>query len=244
MYWSRKYRIHKCNASKELGRQYYHGLPKSNKDKKCVSNLPNCNVMTHGREGPIRNNIVPNDSLFENSTNCGRSRKTVIKSGLQPKKGKKYCFDYNQYLKNKRHITYEEKLPSSMPKPEVVIQGQVWPPPNNMYTTTFGHGGKCGIPDKCNDNLTIYNPNNKKYRKQGAVSSSTRLDRLKLNTIVGSKKCPAPNNQIPQCKGVYENSFSRFVPYKGLYNEINKENCEPQIRARRRVLGNINNFLC
>tara|TARA_B100000424_G_scaffold129947_1_gene98482 strand:- start:1933 stop:2625 length:693 start_codon:yes stop_codon:yes gene_type:complete len=230
MYWSRKYRVHRCNASKQWGRQFYDGIPKSQKNKKCVSNLPNCNVMTHGREGQIRNTILPNDSLFKNSTNCGRSRKQLITSGLQPKKGKDYCFDYNQYLKNKRHMTYEEKLPSSMP--------------STGTTVTYGHGGSCGIFDKCNDHLTVYKPNNHKFRQQGAVSSSTRLDRLKLNTIVGSKKCPAPNNQLPVCKGIYENSFGRFVPYKGLYNEQHPENCEPQIRARRRVLGNINNFLC
>ena len=230
MYWSRKYRIHKCNASKQLGRQYYDGLPKSEKNKKCVSNLPNCNVMTHGREGQIRTEILPNDLLFKNSTHCGRSRKKIITSGMQPKKGKDYCFDYNQYLKNKRHKTYEENLPTSMP--------------NNNVTTTYGHGGKCGIFDKCNDHLTIYNPNNKKFRNQGAVSSSTRLDRLKLNTIVGSKQCPgAAVNEIPECKGIY-NSLTRFTPYKGLYNGQHPENCEPQIRARRKVMGNINSFLC
>jgi hypothetical protein len=228
MYWSRKYRVHKCNASKQLGRQYYDGLPKSDKSKKCVSNLPNCNAMTHGREGQIRNTILPTDSLFKNSTNCGRSRKRIITSGLQPKKGKKYCFDYNQYLKNKRHMTYEEKLPSSMP---TMNQSQ-----------TFGHGGNCGVVDKCNDHLTVYKPNNNKFRQQGAVSSSTRLDRLKLNTIIGGKKCDQSNP--PKCGGIYPNSFGRFVPYKGLYNTQHPENCEPQIRARRRVLGNINNFLC
>ena len=61
MYWSRKYRIHRCNASKQWGRQYYNGIPKSEKNKKCVSNLPNCNVMTHGREGKIRTEILPNN---------------------------------------------------------------------------------------------------------------------------------------------------------------------------------------
>jgi len=231
MYWSRKYRIHRCNASKQWGRQYYDGIPKSDKNKKCVSNLPNCNVMTHGREGQIRTEILPNDLLYKNSTHCGRSRKNVITSGLQPKKGKKYCFDYNQYLKNKRHKTYEQKLPSSMPSIGTDV--------------TYGHGGSCGIFHKCNDNLTIYNPNNKKFRKQGAVCSSTRLDRLKLNTIIGSKKCPTLNaNAQPECKGIYQNSFNRFTPYKGLYNTEHPENCEPQIRARRKVLGNINSFLC
>lgn len=231
MYWSRKYKIHRCNASKQWGRQYYNGIPKSEKNKKCVSNLPNCNAMTHGREGQIRTEILPNNSLFQNSTNCGRSKKTVIKSGLQPKKGKEYCYDYNQYLKNKRHMTYEEKIPSSMPSTGTAV--------------TYGHGGSCGMFDKCNDHLTIYNPNNLKYRQQGAVSSSTRLDRLKLNTIVGGKRClPWAANVAPRCKGKYPNSFGRYVKEKDIYNTQHPEKCYPQIKARRKVLGNINSFLC
>ena len=38
--------------------------------------------------------------------------------------------------------------------------------------------------------VTIYKPNNKKFSKQGAVSSGSRLDRLKLDTIKsGNSKC-------------------------------------------------------
>ena len=47
------------------------------------------------------------------------------------------------------------------------------------------------IPGKCGttrgENVTIYKPNNKKFQVQGAVSSGSRLERLKLDTIQGSR---------------------------------------------------------
>ena len=44
---------------------------------------------------------------------------------------------------------------------------------------------------ECNNvnHSVIWKPNNEKYNVQGAVSGSSRLDRLKLDTIRGSKKC-------------------------------------------------------
>ena len=37
------------------------------------------------------------------------------------------------------------------------------------------------------ENITVYKPNNKKFKVQGAVSSGSRLERLKLDTIQGSR---------------------------------------------------------
>ena len=37
------------------------------------------------------------------------------------------------------------------------------------------------------ENITVYKPNNKKFQVQGAVSSGSRLERLKLDTIQGSR---------------------------------------------------------
>ena len=71
------------------------------------------------------------------------------------------------------------------------------------------------------------------------------LDRLKLNTIVGGKRClPWAANVAPRCKGKYPNSFGRYVLEKDVYNTQHPEKCYPQIKARRKVLGNINSFLC
>jgi len=46
------------------------------------------------------------------------------------------------------------------------------------------------------ENITVYKPNNKKFQVQGAVSSGSRLERLKIETIQGSRirTCRAPGN--------------------------------------------------
>ncbi len=214
---SRKWRVHRRNATSALGNMN-DGLPKSNKSKVCV---PVCNIMRHGRES-LYTLILPTNSLFVNSDNCGRSQKKLIRSGLQPKKGKKYSYDYNDYLKNKKKKTYEQKIPTSMPT------GQ---------STTFGYGGTCGNNDPCNENITHYKPNNMNYRQQGAVESSTRVDRLRYDTIVSASRC-ANNNT--KCNGKYSHSFSRFTPYKGLFNENHLEPCNTQIKARRQSMGAFN----
>ena len=48
----------------------------------------------------------------------------------------------------------------------------------------FYSGGSC---TNARPNTTIYKPNNKKFKVQGAVSSGSRLERLKLDTIQGSR---------------------------------------------------------
>ena len=220
LYNSRKWRVHRRNATTTVGNMNT-GLPKSIKTKTCVKN-GDCNLMTHGRES-LYTQILPNNNLFANSDNCGRSRKQIIRSGMQPKKGKKYCYDYNDYLKNKRKKTYESKIPSSLPA--------------NGQSNTFGHGGSCGLNDPCNENVTHYNPNNMKFRQQGAVDSSSRIDRLRYETIVGESRC---KNDNTKCNGVYPHSFSRFVKYKGLFNTNHPEPCNFETEARRKAVGNFN----
>jgi len=220
LYNSRKFRVYRRNATSAVGNMNT-GLPKSTKSKACVSS-GNCNTMKHGRES-LYTQILPTNKLFVNSDNCGRSQKKLIRSGMQPKKGNKYCYDYNDYLKNKRKKTFAQKIPSSMPQ-----VGQ---------SNTFGHGGSCGLNDNCNENVTHYKPNNLNYRQQGAVDSSSRIDRLRYNTIVGSDRC---DNDNTKCNGKYANSFSRFVEYKGLFNTNHPEPCNTQIKARRKSMGAFN----
>mgnify|MGYP004138231953 FL=1 len=71
------------------------------------------------------------------------------------------------------------------------------------------------------ENITVYKPNNKKFQVQGAVSSGSRLERLKLDTIQGSRiqkristgncdqnKCNTNSKQFTQG---YRSSEPRFV---------------------------------
>ena len=73
---------------------------------------------------------------------------------------------------------------------------------------------------------TIYKPNNKKFSKQGAVSSGSRLDRLKLDTIrsarsggiIGKDKRCNIDKKKAECKdgipkGKYFAGKPRFTGY-------------------------------
>ena len=135
----------------------------------------------------------------------GRTHRPIIRSGMQEKrpccktsdgkcnKKNDYSFSYRQYLNNSRCMSYERS------KEKYVVQG----------TTNWGidlNGKKycknayrkasccdCNCPDgKCGkaESKTIYKPSNKKFSNQGAVSSGSRLDRLKLDAIRSSNsKC-------------------------------------------------------
>ena len=60
----------------------------------------------------------------------------------------------------------------------------------SIVTTGFGGG--------CTTNVlagqtTIHRLNNSKFQVQGAVDSSDRITRLKLNTIKSGRRCPSTN---------------------------------------------------
>ena len=145
---------------------------------------------------------VPNDKVYEN--NCpknSRTRVNLIKSGQQPNDNEKtYSYSYRDYLK-KRSLTYNRKLPTNRNLGPV--------------TEVTGYGGEC-LRDlgACSSNNTIWNPNNSKFHQQGAVSSSTRLDRLKLETIRKESRCaPGTVSQVTEseCNGVYAGNKIRFT---------------------------------
>jgi len=95
--------------------------------------------------------------------------------------------------------------------------------PNPTYSVLgvidlFYSGGSC---TNARPNTTIYKPNNKKFKVQGAVSSGSRLERLKLDTIQGSRiqkrisngncdqnKCNTNSKQFTQG---YRSAKPRFV---------------------------------
>jgi len=217
MNWSRKWKIYDCRKC------LYHGVP-TNAKNICVTS-GDCTARKNGREGQRYVSIIPNDNLYKNciDSNC-RSRKKIIKSGLMPNNNESvYSYGYNNYLKNKRKMTYDMKVATSKPITN-----------NN---STKGYGGFCNNNKKMCENITYQKMANAKFFKNSAVSSSSRLDRLKLDTIKGSKRCKN-NNAI--CNGVYPNAANRKHGYKDIYNENHPEvNC-PQYSARHRSIGNMN----
>ena len=227
MYWSRKWKTHECKKCE------YHGIPK-NAQSICVTS-GDCTLRKHKREGVIRYNSLSKDvenNLFKNCTDCRyRTKSSVIKSGMMPNSNEsKYSYDYRDYLKNKRKKSYEMKVPTKKTT-------------DNTYTTQ-GYGGKCNnvLSDgTCIETNTISKKANNKYYKNSAVSSSSRLERLKIETINSEKRC---KNNTSKCYGRYPNAASKRYGYKELFNENHTEiNC-PQFSARRRVLGNKNQNNC
>jgi hypothetical protein len=218
MYWSRRWKVHNCKPCN------YIGIAKNAKSV-CITS-GNCTTKKHGREGVLHTVILPDDRLYAN-VHCPKERtnKYLIKSGLQPNKNEpKYSYSYNDYLKNKRRMTYDMKLPTSKGNGDL-----------------YGYGGKCdsNVINSCNMAKTTAKFSNKKFYKQGAVDSSSRIDRLRYNTIVGAVKC---KNDPNKCVGVYPNAAGRRESYKELYNENHPENCCPQHVARRKALGVYNSI--
>ena len=134
-----------------------------------------------------------------------------------------YSYGYNNYLKNKRKMTHDMKVATSKPITN-----------NN---STKGYGGFCNNNKKMCENITYQKMANAKFFKNSAVSSSSRLDRLKLDTIRGAKRC---ENNNTKCNGIFPNAANRINGYKDLFNQNHKEPGCPQDYARNRVLGNFN----
>merc|ERR1711991_1058157 len=98
---------------------------------------------------------------------------------LDKNDGKSFRY-YRDYLRNGAMISYDRSLEKNRQDPNDC---------SCYYKNSDGKqaGRRCG--NNINSR-TIYKPNNKKFQVQGAVSSSSRLDRLKLDTITGANsKC-------------------------------------------------------
>lgn len=101
--------------------------------------------------------------------NACNPENNIIRSA-STKLRKRYYSDTKGYLKS-RCLTYEQRLSGNR------IEGL---PPTIRATANCSVS--C-LPTSTRPITTIYNPNNVQYATQGAVSSSSRLARLKLNTI-------------------------------------------------------------
>jgi len=175
-----------------------------------------------------------------------RAGRPLIRSGMQPNSAgqqnsgisnaKSYSFSYRELLNNRRKVTFEKKLPTIQPE--------------NGFITT-GYGGNCSD-DKCYSQ-TIYRLNNDKYKVQGAVDSSDRITRLKLNTVKAGRRCKTTTDK--SCRGIYrpgnaqtvattvewptsKNDYDK-VKYKAKFNSNHSEVNYPQVSALARVRGNV-----
>lgn len=115
---------------------------------------------------------------------CSYGENRVIKSASTIL-NKKYYTDSKAYLKSRGKL-YDQKISTTkVPNVEYYdVSGVPLNPSNSslgpeVFLTT---GCSLNCPQN-NPPITIYKPNNKKFAVQGAVSSSSRITRLKLDTI-------------------------------------------------------------
>jgi hypothetical protein len=250
MYWSRKFKISGCKTTKPCN---YIGIPKNNPRFAIKYDLSTCsdgcgNIRNNRR---VRNNKEEMEALRKrgnfNDTyknrfsvdnaagiDCGRSRLHTYRrnqptTSAELGQSNKYNYSYNDYLKIKK-MSYKHRLPTNKAADN---------------TTTYevgGYGGKNCENKDCTtkDHKVIWKPNNKNYNVQGAVSSSSRLDRLKLETIRGSKRCDTTNTS--KCNGEYFAGKPRYngVGKSFIFNATNKERCNIQDKARGRARGSTN----
>jgi len=101
---------------------------------------------------------------------------------------KNYYSDTKAYLKS-RSQTYEQKLrtmPLSTPANRYInpTTNQPIPPSDSSDgSQVWNTGNSLNFCSVITNATTIYKPNNQQFSQQGAVSSSSRLERLKYNTI-------------------------------------------------------------
>jgi hypothetical protein len=114
---------------------------------------------------------------------------------------KKYYTDHHSYMRSRCNL-YEQKL-TALPIPNVTYLDKN----DNLLPVTAENAARqtenctvCTTPSMhCQ---TIYKPNNAQYAKQGAVDSSDRITRLKLNTV---------NTNAASYKNVFGSSASRYL---------------------------------
>ena len=206
----------------------YTSLPTSNKPN-ASSSRANSGISARAGRPLIRSGMQPNSSGQQNS-------------GLDaaaPGNPKKYSYSYRELLNNRRKVTYEKQLPTAQP--------------SGSSPNTSGYGGRCDSASGCDYSpQTIFKPNNDRFMVQGAVDSSDRITRLKLNTIRSGRRC-GPTEQ-EACRGIYRpgnaqtsvdsvswpspnNDYDK-IKYKTNFNSNHFEVNYPQVSALARVRGN------
>ena len=158
----------------------------------------------------------------------GRTHKPIIRSGMQEKrpcckdsngkcnKKNDYSFSYQQYLNNSRCMSYERSLEKYV---EHNSNGCGIDNNGKKYCKNSYRKSSCCDCD-CSSNTstsackakTIYKPNNKKFSKQGAVSSGSRLDRLKLDTIRASNSRCVKGQRCKEIKSKFIDGGTYKVP--------------------------------
>jgi hypothetical protein len=152
-----------------------------------LNDCSSCSTSTRLKELiPNNKNVRFDTSSRDASGNCVacNPEANIIKSAISILK-KNYYSDRHSYL-HSRCVTYDQKLSTTPISGNTYFDANGKPvQPSNSST-----GSQVWQTQSClNDCIikraatTIYKPNNQQYSQQGAVTSSSRLARLKYNTI-------------------------------------------------------------
>ena len=205
----------------------YTSLPTSNKPN-ATSSRAESGISARAGRPLIRSGMQPNSSGQQNSG----------LDAVVPGNPKKYSYSYRELLNNRRKVTYEKQLPTVQP--------------TGSSPNTSGYGGNCETASGCDYSpKTIFKPNNERFMVQGAVDSSDRITRLKLDTIRSGRRCGP--SELQACRGIYRpgnaqtavesvswpspaNDYEK-VKYKTKFNSSHREVNNPQGSALARVRG-------
>lgn len=120
---------------------------------------------------------------------------------------KKYYTDHHSYMRSRCNL-YNQKL-TALPAPNITYldkNGDLLPVTDeSAVRQTQNCTISCPLPGSDSPVVscqTIYKPSNQQYAKQGAVDSSDRITRLKLNTI---------NTNAASYKELFGSSASRYL---------------------------------
>ena len=129
-------------------------------------------------------NIISNISISKNTICCGSAKKykpaTTILS-------KTYYTTNTAYLKSRVKLYSQRNTLRHIPNNIYDANGNQYDASGNIVFGEF-YSNNCA--NNCSINNTpvvIYKPNNREFSIQGAVSSSSRIDKLKLDTINKNK---------------------------------------------------------
>ena len=169
------------------------------------------------------------------SGNYVRTNRPIIRSGMQPNtagqqnsgfydKRKTYSYSYNELIRRRRKDTYVAQLPD--------------------YNSSSGKGNQVVCCSKTKKEPIRGNYSNDKFKVQGAVESSSRIDRLKLDTLRATNNKCSTNcsdvNKLGARSGLYFAGKSRFNSIK---QNVNTKNSSTDVtNALTRVRGNVSSI--
>jgi uncharacterized delta-60 repeat protein len=175
----------------------------------------------------LKENILNNDNCVYDPAKCNSRRPPIRPSTTLL--SKTYYTDHHSYMRSRGNL-YDQKL-TALPVPGITyldanghlltVTGDNATRQTQDCTVACPLGAALQSPPLAGQ--TIYKPNNAQYAKQGAVDSSDRLTRLKLNTV---------NKNAASYKEVFGSSASRYLgmastPYfvKSKYQACVQKDC-------------------